>query len=732
PAMQKLQACFLQLSNGADTVPTHVFRDLLQKLLPQVSELEVNLLLSPCAVSATHTDLRRLLSELQLSAEDERERQLKEARREVLALKNVLRRQPLEFTVGQYNILAGYMGNNMEPWFLYGIDMSEARRKEVFRLHGARGSDGKPANPGWPNYVRGILTEEEIRRVEEVHREHFDWPNRKDRLLEVIRDMDVDILSLVECDHYEDHFKPALEELGYDSTWRKRPRPSSADGCCVAWRQGVFEMQAEQSVEFIDKLCPKEGKVYKDRIAVIALLRSCVAKQRVCLVSTHLQRNPEDPAQDMLRARQAGNAVGQVLRALVEFATQNNALDAPVILTGDLNCTSFGRLRGVANTLSLLNREVVLHPFTFDCADVPTGVTSVTMARCMRIDAIVYQSQCLELVDVQEIPDVSPAEPIPSAQQPSDHVPIVAQFRTESQNYVKPVIIWLQLHIFQILISPRLGRVPERAMAAEAPLISAEREMLEAVASDDAERAAGLMRSDAMTAQLLKLRVRPTYHDATATEAFFHSVASYGLSFGLGENITQLAKRNGATDVLAILQNVEVRLGLDAARRIEAEAELLSIIRSKNRRKLLQFLRTCPIIDELLKAQVKASYHDAKDKEAVYHSLASYELNFAIGESLREVALRNGCCMADDFLPPEVQDEAPAAPAPPMATGDLRVVLTSAMTGEAICSLDAGRQWTLAMLARAANSSAPAKGCRVFLRGSAALTAGTVLADLAE
>lgn len=41
----------------------------------------------------------------------------------------------------------------------------------------------------------------------------------------------------------QDHFKPALEELGYDSTWRKRPRPSSADGCCVAWRQarGFFE-----------------------------------------------------------------------------------------------------------------------------------------------------------------------------------------------------------------------------------------------------------------------------------------------------------------------------------------------------------------------------------------------------------------------------------------------------------------------------------------------------------
>ena len=40
----------------------------------------------------------------------------------------------------------------------------------------------------------------------------------------------------------------------------------------------------------------------------------------------------------------------------------------------------------------------MLHPFTFDTADVPTGVTSVTLARKLRIDAIVYQCQRLELV----------------------------------------------------------------------------------------------------------------------------------------------------------------------------------------------------------------------------------------------------------------------------------------------------------------------------------------------
>ena len=49
----------------------------------------------------------------------------------------------------------------MEPWFLYGIEMSQERRKAVFKLHAERGADGKPANPGWPNYVRGVLSEED-------------------------------------------------------------------------------------------------------------------------------------------------------------------------------------------------------------------------------------------------------------------------------------------------------------------------------------------------------------------------------------------------------------------------------------------------------------------------------------------------------------------------------------------------------------------------------------------
>ncbi|CAJ1438210.1 unnamed protein product, partial [Effrenium voratum] len=339
------------------------------------------------------------------------------------ACRELARHGPLEFSVGQYNILAGYLGNNTEPWFLHGLDLSEDRRARIFRRHAKKKPNGAYAYSGWPRYAEGILTPEEIKKVEAVHRTYFAWPKRKGRLVDKISDMDCDILSLVECDHYEDHFRPALAELGYDSLWRKRPRANSHDGCCIAWRR-PFELLATESVDFCNGVCPLQGSI-KDRTAVMALLQS--EGEMVCVVSTHLHRNPEDPSQDMLRARQ----VGQIFRALVDFTSRHGALEAPVILAGDLNCSSFGRLRGVANTLALLNREVILHPFTFDTADVPTGNTSVTACRNLRLDAIVYQTRRLELLKVEEWSKSSPCR-MPNQSQPSDHSPIVAHFRSRS------------------------------------------------------------------------------------------------------------------------------------------------------------------------------------------------------------------------------------------------------------------------------------------------------------
>jgi len=231
--------------------------------------------------------------------------QMSQMRSELTGLQQQLRRVPLHFSVGQYNILAGYLGNNMEPWFLYGVDMPAKRRKAIFKQHMMRDSAGNYVHVGWPSYVCGLLSEDEIDKVEQVHSAHFSWDQRKCRLVEVIQNLDVDLLSLVECDHYEDHFQPALTAMGYDSIWHQRPRSSSHDGCCIAWRRSCFELLASDVIEYADSYDSLRETV-KDRIALLSLMRSRLTQDVICFVSTHLARNPETEQRDSLRGRQIG------------------------------------------------------------------------------------------------------------------------------------------------------------------------------------------------------------------------------------------------------------------------------------------------------------------------------------------------------------------------------------------------------------------------------------------
>lgn len=348
--------------------------------------------------------------------------QLSQVSMELTALKRHAQSCPLHFTVGQYNILAGYMGNNTEPWFLYGPDVSEEKREKVLKLYGTKDDKNTYIYDKWPLYVEGLLTLEEQQLVEKNNREHFNWDARKDRLLETIKELNVDILSLVECDHYEDHFKGGLEKLGYESRWKQRPRSSSSDGCCIAWRPEMFECIADHSTAFVDRYCNRRKCEIKDRMALMVLLRFRLTGEIICFVSTHLARNPEQEQLDRLRARQ----VAQMMRSVAEFTKLHRADDVPVVLVGDMNATCFRRLKGIANAITLLGEDGQVHPFIFDCADVPTGATSVTTARNVRIDAILYQKSRLQLVDVGVTPPLTTSHPIPNDAHPSDHIPVSA------------------------------------------------------------------------------------------------------------------------------------------------------------------------------------------------------------------------------------------------------------------------------------------------------------------
>ena len=94
-------------------------------------------------------------------------------------------RQPV-FRAGHYNILAKYLGSNKEPWFLFdgltGSNDDKRRSRAISAKHRERCSiEGHYKNLGWPTYVEGILTKEEILKVEERDRKHFHWNVRAPR-----------------------------------------------------------------------------------------------------------------------------------------------------------------------------------------------------------------------------------------------------------------------------------------------------------------------------------------------------------------------------------------------------------------------------------------------------------------------------------------------------------------------------------------------------------------------
>ena len=109
--------------------------------------------------------LRRVaaLEETLLACEEKQRLQGEQICRHSEQIKTVWSSQSVVFTVCQYNILASYLGDNKQPWFLYGCpDMNEGLRERITAKFYERGPDGKFCNLGWPKYAIGLLTDEHI------------------------------------------------------------------------------------------------------------------------------------------------------------------------------------------------------------------------------------------------------------------------------------------------------------------------------------------------------------------------------------------------------------------------------------------------------------------------------------------------------------------------------------------------------------------------------------------
>lgn len=347
-------------------------------------------------------------------------------------LHDLERIMPKEFELFHYNVLADQAGTNMLPWFCYGADVTPAERSEMYRrFYSAGDAYKRRPNKGWPEWAEGVLSPERIKAIEEYDAAVFAWEGRRERLWQTCtkhkvgcRERSPDIITLSECDHYDDFWRERLSEAGYDSVWRKRPRASARDGCAIGWRNATFEIVAEGGADF----GPRLNATSQDRCASFVLLRwRRDPSVRLLVATTHLERDPQSA--DRLISR--GYQYGLLFREMLAFANAHGAHEVPVVFTGDFNANDCDELAGIARMIVRLLHSPT-HPLLWSIRDAPTGPTSITDERNARIDYVLYQSDRIKLTGSGP-PPARGMTTIPNLEHPSDHLPVSSRMKLKSK-----------------------------------------------------------------------------------------------------------------------------------------------------------------------------------------------------------------------------------------------------------------------------------------------------------
>ena len=237
-----------------------------------------------------------------------------------------------------------------------------------------------------------------------VDPEALRWDKRKFALAERVAQLDADIACLqeVEADAYV-WLEHSLSAKGYAGIYAKKAcgRP---DGCAVFFRQpGALRFAGSETIYYRDGL---QGERDSGHLALVASFESDWGLIRV--VSTHLRWDREDkPPEEHVGYRQ--------IRELLNAHFKPDQTAYAWIVCGDLNVESDG---AVVN-------ELVSSGF-IDAYKGHEQATCNPNRRAKRIDYIFHTAGLY--AEPAKLMDIDDLTLLPSADEPSDHLALVATF----------------------------------------------------------------------------------------------------------------------------------------------------------------------------------------------------------------------------------------------------------------------------------------------------------------
>lgn len=298
----------------------------------------------------------------------------------------------------------------------------------------------------------------------------LNWDYRREKLTEEILSYSTNIVCLqeVETRAYEEYWVPLMLSKGYHGTFHSKSRAKTmnekgakrVDGCATFYQTGVFELIDKKVLEY-GRLVISQEKfkktedifnrfMNKDNIASVSILQHVSSGKKIVVANTHLHWDPE---YNDVKAMQVAVLLEELQGVIKKYVNGRDDINKiPLIICGDFNSQTNSAVyqffsQGVSKGHGDLKdrdygkytTEGLTHPFHLRSAYDAIGelpFTNFTPTFTEVIDYIWYSTATLSVKGLLGEIDTKYTNKLigfPTANSPSDHIPLVTRFEFKKQ-----------------------------------------------------------------------------------------------------------------------------------------------------------------------------------------------------------------------------------------------------------------------------------------------------------